>query len=120
MIKRILILDEEGQEPPARTPEFVHKQFRVMITSDTENVIAIAKKFDPDIFILDYKMAGHSSEDICRRIEWCRNFNHIPTILSTDNLYEDIDYNALGCDDILFKPYDLNELIEKAEGLVWY
>ena len=120
MIKRILILDEEGQEPPSRTPEFVHKQFRVLITSDSKNILTIAKKFDPDLFILDFKMAGHTSEEICLRIEWCRQFGHIPTILSTAYVHDNIDYNALGCDDIIFKPYDLNELIGKAEGLVWY
>ena len=120
MIKRILILDAEGQEPPGRTPEFIHKQFRVLITSDSKNIIPIAKKFDPDVFILDYTMAGHTSEDICQRIEWCRHFGHIPTVLSTEHMQENVDYNSLGCDDILYKPYDLNELIEKAEGLVWY
>jgi DNA-binding response OmpR family regulator len=118
MTKRILILDE-GQEPPScGWGEFNYKQFRILLTSDGKNLIQIAKKFNPDLFILDFSMAGHTPEDICRQIQWRREFKHVPTILSTAYLYDAIDYEALGCDDILFKPYDLDEVIEKATGLV--
>ena len=120
MIKRILILDEEGQEPPSCNREFIYKQFRVLVTSDGKNIINIAQKFDPDLFMLDFNMAGHTSEEICRQIQWRRSFGHIPTILSTAYLYDAIDYSVLGCDDIIFKPYNLDELVAKAESLVWY
>lgn len=117
MSTRILILDE-GQEPPSSScTEFCYKQFRLLVTSDSNRIIEIAKKFNPDLFILDFSMAGHSSRDICRQIQWRQLFGHVPTILTSAYVYDSVDYQTMGCDDIIFKPYSLNELIEKASML---
>jgi len=118
MSKRILILEDGGEPPSFTQGEFNYKQFTVLVTSDGKNLIEIAKKFNPDLFILDYTRAGHNSEDICRQIQWRRQFGHIPTILSSDYLCDAEIFSALGCEDILFKPYGLEELIAKASGLV--
>ena len=120
MSTRILILEDGGEPPSFARGEFNYKQFRVLATSDSKNIIEIAKKFNPDLFILDYSKAGHNSEDICRQIEWRRQFGHVPIILSSDYLCDAAVFLALGCEDILFKPYDLDELAAKASGLVLY
>jgi DNA-binding response OmpR family regulator len=118
MSTRILILEDGGEPPSFARVEFNYKQFTVLVTSDGKNLIETAKKFNPDLFILDYKKAGHNSEDICRQIQWRRQFGHIPTILSSDYLCDAAVFSALGCEDILFKPYGLEELAVKASGLV--
>jgi DNA-binding response OmpR family regulator len=120
MSRRILILEDDEDPPSFAQAEFCYKQFQVLVTSDGKNLIEIAKKFNPDLFILDYTRAGHNSEDICRQIQWRRQFGHIPTILSSDYLCDAEIFSALGCEDILFKPYGLEELIAKASGLVLY
>ncbi|HVV55917.1 MAG TPA: response regulator, partial [Mucilaginibacter sp.] len=95
-----------------------YENFQVLVTSDSENIIEIAKIFQPDLFILDYKMAGHNSEDICRQIKWHQLFGHVPVILSSAYLYKNVDYTSLGCDDIIIKPFGLDELVSKANNLV--
>ena len=118
MSKRILILDNDRDPLSSTGGEFSYLQYRMLITYDSKNIIAIAKKFNPDLFVIDYHMAGHTSEDICRQVQWRREFGHIPTILSSSYFFDATDYLALGCDDIIFKPFTMDELAVKAGSLV--
>ena len=118
MLKRILVLDDNQHLLDVVEEALTYENFQVLVTSDGKNIIEIAKMFRPDLFILDYKMAGHNSEDICRQIKWRQAFGNVPVILSSAYLYKNIDYSALGCDDIIIKPFGLDELVNKASNLV--
>jgi DNA-binding response OmpR family regulator len=113
MSKRILILEDSDTDG-----EFSYKQFRVLVTSDAKSIITTTQMFHPDLVIMDYHTAGHTSEDICRQIQWRRQFGHIPVILSSAYLYDAVDFAAMGYNDIIFKPFELDELINKATSLV--
>ncbi|MBS1527741.1 MAG: response regulator transcription factor [Bacteroidetes bacterium] len=117
MLKRILVLDDNQHLLDVVEEALTYEHFQVLVTSDGKNIIEIAKMFQPDLFILDYKMAGHNSEDICRQIKWHQTFGHVPVILSSAYLYRDVDYSALGCDDIIIKPFGLDELVSKVGSL---
>ena len=118
MSKRILILEDSDDPLSYSDGEFSYKQFRVLVTSDAKSIIKTTQTFLPDLVIVDYHKAGHTSEDICRQIQWRRQFGHIPAILSSAYLYDAVDYAAMGYDDIIFKPFGLDELIDKVSGLV--
>ncbi|MGZ3766711.1 MAG: response regulator transcription factor [Mucilaginibacter sp.] len=118
MIKRILVLDENQDILDMVGEALTYEKFQVLVTSDGSNLIEIAKIFKPDLFILDYKYAGHSSEDICRQIKWHQLFGNVPIILSSTHFNKDIDFSSLGCDDIIIKPFGLHELIEKVNSKI--
>lgn len=118
MIKRILVLDENQDTLDMIAEALTYEKFQVMVTSDGKNLIEISKIFLPDLFILDYRMAGHNSEDICRQIKWHQLFSNIPIILSSPYYHKDVDFSAMGCDDIIIKPFGLNELIEKVSSKI--
>ena len=118
MIKRILVLDQNQDTLDIMEEALSYEKFQVLVTSDGDNLIEISKIFRPDLFILDYRMAGHNSEDICRQIKWHQLFSNVPIILSSPYPHKKIDYSALGCDDLIIKPFGLNELLEKVSAKI--
>jgi DNA-binding response OmpR family regulator len=118
MLNRILVLDDNQDVLDVIEETLSYEKFQVLVTSDSQNIIEIAKIFRPDLFILDYKFNSQSSEDICRQIKWHPLFGHVPVILASAYFHRDIDYTMMGCDDIIAKPFGLEELLGKVHHFV--
>jgi len=118
MLNRILVLDDNQDVLDVVEETLSYEKFQVLVTSDSHNLIEIAKIFRPDLFILDYRANSNSSENICRQIKWHPQFGHVPVILSSAYFNKDIDYSTMGCDDIIAKPFGLDELVGKVNNLV--
>ncbi|HZX58572.1 MAG TPA: response regulator [Mucilaginibacter sp.] len=118
MLNRILVLDDNQDVLDIVEETLSYENFQVLVTSDSHNIIEIAKIFRPDLFILDYKVSGRPSEDVCRQIKWHPQFGHLPVILSSAYFHKDIDFQNMGCDDIIAKPFGLDELVGKVNNLV--
>jgi DNA-binding response OmpR family regulator len=118
MLNRILVLDDHQDVLDIVEETLSYENFQVLVTSDSHNIIEIAKIFRPDLFILDYSVNGRKSEDICRQIKWHPQFGQVPVILSSAYFHKDIDFQTMGCDDIIAKPFGLDELVGKVNNLV--
>ncbi|MGN6639957.1 MAG: response regulator transcription factor [Mucilaginibacter sp.] len=118
MLNRILVLDDNQSVLDVVEESLSYENFQVLVTSDSHNLIEIAKIFRPDLFILDYKANSTASADICRQIKWHPQFGQVPVILSSAYFHKDIDYHTMGCDDIIAKPFGLDELVGKVNNLV--
>jgi DNA-binding response OmpR family regulator len=118
MLNRILVLDDNQDVLDIVEETLSYENFQVLVTSDSNNIIEIAKIFRPDLFILDYKLSGQKSADICRQIKWHPQFSHVPVILSSTYFHKGIDYSKMGCDDVIAKPFGLDELVGKVNNLV--
>jgi DNA-binding response OmpR family regulator len=95
----------------------LYEQFEVKIISDSKNFIATLINYRPDLIILDYKLNGPNGDDICRQIKTDSRFCDIPVIICSAYLNND-DILACGCDATIAKPFGLEELIDKVNGLV--
>ena len=118
MLNRILVLDDNQDVLDIVEETLSYENFKVLVTSDSKNIIEIAKIFRPDLFILDYKGGKDKSENICRQIKWHPLFGQVPVILSSAYFHKDIDYSTMGCDDFIAKPFGLEELVGKVNNLV--
>jgi len=118
MLNRILVLDDNQDVLDIVDETLSYENFQVLVTSDSNNIIEIAKIFRPDLFILDYKISGRKSEEICRQIKWHPQFAQVPVILSSAYFHKGINYENLGCDDVIVKPFGIDELVGKVNNLV--
>jgi len=118
MLNRILVLDDNQDVLNVVEETLSYEKYQVLVTSDGQNLIEIAKIFRPDLFILDYKLSGQKSAEICRQIKWHPQFHEVPVILSSTYFHKGIDYNKLGCDDVIAKPFGFDELVGKVNNLV--
>ena len=118
MLKRILVLDDNQHILDMVEEALTYEKFQVLITSDTHNLIEIARIFQPDLFILDDRIAGNKSDDICRQIKWHPLFGNTPVMLCSYCQHRDADFSAMPCDDIIAKPFGLEELVSKVNSLI--
>jgi DNA-binding response OmpR family regulator len=118
MLKRILVLDDNQSILDMVEEALSYEKFQVLVTSDSSNLIEIAKIFQPDLFILDDRFAGRKNEDICKQIKWHPRFGNIPVMVSSYHYHRGADFSAIPCDDILAKPFGLEELMSKVNNLI--
>lgn len=118
MLKRILVLDDNQSLLDIVEEALSYEKYQVLITSDSHNLIEIAKIFQPDLFILDDRLAKRKNNDICRQIKWHPQFGSTPVMLCSYYYRAGTDYSALPCDDIIAKPFGLDELVEKVNNLI--
>ena len=118
MLKRILVLDDNQHILDVVEEALSYEKFQVLITSDSNNLMEIARIFQPDLFILDDRLAGHKTHDICSQLKWHPQFGNTPVMLCSYYYYRDVDFSSIPCDDIIAKPFGLDELVNKVNNLI--
>ena len=117
MLKRILVLDDNQSILEMVEEALSYEKFQVLITSDSNNLIEIAKIFQPDLFILDDRLATRKTDNICTQIKWHPRFGNTPVMLCSYH-HRSADFASLPCDDIIAKPFGLDELVNKVNNLI--
>ena len=119
MLKKILVLDDNQDILDIVQETLAYEQFEVKGTGDGAEVIPLIGEFEPDLVILDYRVAGANGGEICRQIKSHPIYNNIPVIIFSAYINKESELFAYGCDSIITKPFDLNELVEKINALVF-
>jgi len=119
MLKKILVLDDNQDILDIVQETLAYEQFEVKGTGDGSEVIPLIGEFEPDLVILDYRVAGANGGEICRQIKSHPTYNNIPVIIFSAYINKESELFAYGCDSIINKPFDLNELVEKINALVF-
>ncbi len=116
MYKILAVDDERGIS--AIIEKFLQKSgYEVLIAGDGQQALDIINSEDKiDLIVLDIKMPGISGVDVLK--EMARTNNKTPVVILSGSIgvQENVDeLNKLGYDEdqILYKPVDLNELLER-------
>ncbi|AMR30399.1 hypothetical protein A0256_02680 [Mucilaginibacter sp. PAMC 26640] len=118
MLKRILVLDDNQDILDIVHETLTYENFEVKSTGDSEDVIPLVESFDPDLVILDFRVAGTNGGELCRQIKSHPKFSNVPVIIFSAYISRDSELLAYGCDAIINKPFDLTELVEKVNSLI--
>ncbi len=118
MAKRILVLDDNQDILEIVHETLTYEKFEVKSTSDSDSVIPLVKEFNPDLIILDYRVAGLNGGELCVQIKSHPDFCGIPVIIFSAYINHNDELFAYGCDAIINKPFDLIELVEKVNNLL--
>lgn len=119
MLKRVLVLDDNQDILEVVHEALSYAQFDVKGTSESDKVMPLIQEFNPDLVILDYRVAGKNGGEVCRQIKSHPEFNNIPVIIFSAYINHYDEIQAYGCDAIINKPFDLVELIEKVNDLIY-
>jgi CheY-like chemotaxis protein len=116
MAKKILIVDDNEFMMEVMTFILMNKGYEVMALDNGENVLNSVSTNRPDLVILDITMPGMDGREVCKLLKLNPSTRQLPVIMCSAN--DDIK-DALtqkgAPDDVLQKPFDTNELIEKIE-----
>ncbi|MGN6181142.1 MAG: response regulator transcription factor [Mucilaginibacter sp.] len=118
MQKRILVLDDNQDILDIIHEALIYQEFEVKVTLDSTDIISIAQEFQPDLIILDYHLTSSNGNDICRRLKTHPDLGHIPVIICSAYIQKDADLSSWECDDVIAKPFGLEELTDKVNNLI--
>ncbi len=121
MAKKVLIVEDEPeiQEVERMVVEDL-LGCEVTLASTGEEALEKVAEEPPDLVVLDLILPGIDGFAVASRMRSLQSFNGTP-ILALSGLTRGEDKErarAAGCNDVLDKPFDLDALMNKIEGLV--
>jgi two-component system, cell cycle response regulator len=126
-LRKILSVDDDPKILSAFQAALRQKGYEVFITSNPNEVAQILKNHDIDLIMLDIKMPEKSGFDIFRELK--KKYQSLPVLFITaypksfsmrsDEMVKmwQEDF-ADGNTDIMYKPFNVEALYEKVEGLI--
>jgi len=99
---------------------FADTDYEVIAVSSGDELLQRLPDSHPDLVICDVIMPGRDGYDVCQEIKSNSHFLHLPVILLTGT-FEPFDRDraiAVGCSEIITKPFEAKKLVDAVERLV--
>ena len=118
--RRILVVDDEKDVTELVAYHLRSKGWLVETLSNSASIMEVARRFGPDLMVVDVMMPGISGLEICRLFKADSAFRHVPIILLTARAEEEDRIRGFetGADDYVCKPFSPRELMLRVERLL--
>jgi len=118
-VKKILIADDEPDILEIIQYNLQHEGYDVVTAKNGNEAIDLAKKYQPDLIILDIMMPGKNGIEVCNILRLQPAFNDTLIIFLTALSDEGTEVKGLetGADDFLTKPISPKILVSKVNAL---
>jgi CheY-like chemotaxis protein len=116
MIKVLIIEDNDDNRGILRQ-QLEYLGYEVVEASTSTEGLDQMKKENPDLVIVDVMLAGADGREVARKIRMDPKTKDVPILASTV-LFQREDVRsclAAGCNDVLSKPFTLQQLKEKLD-----
>jgi CheY-like chemotaxis protein len=117
-MKKILLLDDDLDIVQIVEEVLAYEQYKVKSSMQCTGFLSTAEHFQPDVILLDYRLADGSGGELCRTIKSHPTLHNIPVIIFSAYTQPGLDFNVYGCDAIIAKPFDLDNLVETINNLI--
>lgn len=113
-MKKILVVDDDEAILEAVQASLEFDDYIVHTATDGAMAIKKAVSENPDMIILDVLLSGDDGRDVARTLKSDRSTDSIPILMVS--AHPNVQQTVLdaGADDFLSKPFDVNDLLEKA------
>ncbi len=116
----ILVIDDD--ELVSRTLQRALKVYgyQVMVAHSGTEGLQLARRHQPDLFILDIMMPGADGYQVCRQIRGDPLLSDLPVLFLTARLKDEdkIEGFRAGADDYLTKPFNMEELQLRVKAIM--
>ena len=111
----ILVIDDEAQIRRVLRSTLTFRGYELLEAGTGEEGLELARKFKPDLILLDVNLPGMSGIETCREL---RRFTDAPIIMLTVRNAERDKVVALdaGADDYVTKPFGIEELLARVRA----
>jgi CheY-like chemotaxis protein len=119
MTQTILLADDSLTIQKVVELTFADTPYTVVAVSSGDELLAKIPEVRPTVIICDILMPGRDGYDVCQDIKSSPDTLHIPVILLSGT-FEPLDRDralAVGCSEILAKPFEARKLIDTVERL---
>ncbi|GAB2765850.1 response regulator transcription factor [Salinimicrobium soli] len=115
--KLLVVDDDSGIGEMLRTLlEFYG--YEVIVTEKPGETEALIEKHDIDLVMLDMLISGVNGTDVCARLRQHETHSDIPVLMMSALHEADKKCKNAGADDFIAKPFEMEELINRIEGIL--
>ncbi|MBN1921198.1 MAG: response regulator transcription factor [Anaerolineae bacterium] len=116
-MSKILIVDDEAPIIDMLSYNLKRANYEVLIAWDGEEALAIARREQPDLIVLDLMLPKLDGLDVCRTL---RRERDVPIIMLTarDEEIDRVVGLELGADDYVVKPFSVRELLVRIKNVL--
>lgn len=121
MLKQtIIVLEDDADISNLVSHHLQLAGFNVRISPSGDQVLPLARKHPPILFLLDIMVPGGSGFEVCRQIRESRDLAKIPVIFLTAKASEEDRVRGLdlGADDYIIKPFGTRELTARVRAVL--
>lgn len=117
--KKILIIDDDLSFIDSAEEILKLRNFNVAKALNAESAFEALASDRPDIILLDVNLPDKNGFEVLRIIKSSQNFSSVPVILITGDMAVQVDKGfSEGADDCVFKPIDMDKLVETMNRLL--
>ena len=117
---KILIIDDAPENRLLLASQLRREQFQILSVGSGDEGIDYAKRYQPDLILLDIMLPGMSGFEVCRILKGDAATHNIPIIIITS--LRDVTYRIqgieAGADEFISRPHHREELLVRVRGLV--
>jgi len=113
----ILVIDDDRKITDALRRGLAYQGYRVDVAQSGADGLEMARRWAPDVVILDIQMPGMDGLEVCRRL---RAGGDVPVLMLTarDTVEDRVVGLETGADDYLIKPFAFAELLARVRVLL--
>ena len=120
MVKKLLLVDDEEDMLKLLSYRLKHAGYEVITAGDGQIALDTLENVTPDLILLDLRMPNMDGYEFCELRKENENIKRIPVILLSASLNQDPRNitSSLEVEDVIIKPFEPQDLIDKIEGLI--
>lgn len=117
MAAKILVVDDEPPIVNMLAYNLKQANYEVVIARDGEEALAVARREQPDLLILDLMLPRLDGLDVCRALRRERDVAII-MLTARDTELDRVLGLELGADDYVVKPFSVRELLVRVKNVL--
>ncbi len=117
MTAKILVVDDEPPIVDVLSFNLQRAHYQVLVARDGAQALAVARREQPDLIILDLMLPQIDGLEVCRAL---RRERDVPIIMLTarDDEIDRVVGLELGADDYVVKPFSVRELMARVKNVL--
>ncbi len=118
MADKLLVVDDEREIRDLLKKFLLAEGYEVIVASNGEEAVELAKRENPQIILLDIEMPGIDGIETCKRLKEEEKTRLIPVIMVTAFGNRDIEAYLEGAADVVNKPLEMVELAFRVKSML--
>jgi two-component system OmpR family response regulator len=115
---RVLVVDDDALIVDAVAMAFRFEGFEVAKAVNGNEALSIARSWDPDLIVLDWRLPDIEGVEVGRRLRRDGSRAGILFLTAKDMLENKVEALAAGGDDYVTKPFSLEEIVARARAIL--
>lgn len=113
--EKVLLVDDNPDNLRILINTLKGSDFKLLVARDGESALAIARKANPELILLDIMMPGIDGYEVCRQLKSHSETEHIAIIFlsALDDTRDKVKAFELGAVDYIAKPFQAEEVIAR-------